>query len=149
MKIYFSHDSKFNKLIKKSCEAVLREEGFDSDAEVSFTLVSDAEIRDLNKQYRGLDKPTDVLSFPVNELNPDTNAMNLGDIIISIEAAARQASEYGHGIEREIAFLTIHSMLHLLGYNHENNRNEEKVMREKQTRILDKLGLKVTNGEQK
>jgi probable rRNA maturation factor len=142
MRIYFDNDSKFNQLIEQACTAVLAEEGYTNDAEVSFSLVSDAEIRELNKQYRGSDKPTDVLSFPMNELNPDTGAINLGDIIISLETAERQATEYGHSIERELAFLSVHSMLHLLGYEHEDDAGD-KAMREKQTRILNRLGLAI------
>jgi probable rRNA maturation factor len=141
MNIYFDEKSQYDELIKKCCEAVIAEENYAEEAEVSFTFVADEEIRELNSQYRGIDKPTDVLSFPINELNPDTNAINLGDIIISGETASRQAVEYNHSKEREIAFLTIHGMLHLLGYDHEESEEAEKNMREKQTNILDGLEL--------
>lgn len=135
-------------LIRKACTATLKLEGFNDPAEVSVTLVNDEMIRVMNNQFRRIDASTDVLSFPLGENgiyddNPETGAKMLGDIVISVEHALSQADLYGHGIEREIAFLTVHSMLHLLGYDHENGGLEKTIMREKEEKILDALGLAV------
>ena len=135
-------------LIRKACNSALNYEGFEDKAEVNVTLVNDDEIKELNNAFRGIDKSTDVLSFPLGEngeydINPETNALMLGDIVISVEHALKQAEEYGHSIDREIAFLTVHSMLHLLGYDHVNNETEEKEMFKKQEEILIKMGLGV------
>lgn len=134
-------------LVRKCCHAVLEEEGFDGLAEVSATFTDDERIRQLNKTYRYIDKSTDVLSFPLGEngvydINHDTGAKMLGDIVISVPHATAQAEEYGHSLEREIGFLTVHSMLHLLGYDHVNGGIEEVRMREKEETVLTKLGLK-------
>ncbi len=135
-------------LVRKACKAVLSEENFQFDAQVDVTFVDDREIKELNCQFRNLDKSTDVLSFPLGEdgiydKNPENDALMLGDVVISVDHAKYQADLYGHGIEREIAFLTVHSMLHLLGYDHVNNEREEKEMRKKQDVILEKMGLSV------
>lgn len=135
-------------LIRKACTATLKLEGFEDPAEVSVTLVNDETIRAMNNQFRRIDASTDVLSFPLGENgvyddNPETGAKMLGDIVISVEHAFSQADLYGHGIEREIAFLTVHSMLHLLGYDHENGGLEKTIMREKEEKVLDALGLAV------
>jgi len=133
-------------LIRKCCSAVLAYENFHEDAEVSVSFVNNKEIRNLNKDYRHKDRSTDVLSFPLGEdgvydLNNETCAYLLGDVVISLETAYKQAQIYGHSLEREIGFLTVHSMLHLLGYDHEINKLEERKMREKEEAILDKLGI--------
>ena len=133
-------------LIRKCCIAVLKYENFNEDAEVSVTFVDNNEIRQLNNEYRNIDKSTDVLSFPLGEngvydFNNETNAYLLGDIVISLETAKKQAKIYGHSVEREIGFLTVHSMLHLLGYDHETNKLDARNMREKEESILEKLGV--------
>ena len=133
-------------LVRRCCNAVLQCEGFEGPAEVSVTFTDDARIRSLNREYRNIDKSTDVLSFPLGEngnydLNLDTGAKLLGDIVISMDHARAQAEEYGHTLEREIGFLTVHSMLHLLGYDHVNGGLEEVRMREKEETVLTKLGL--------
>ena len=135
-------------LIRKACTATLKLEGFDDPAEVEVTLVNDDTIREMNGKFRNIDASTDVLSFPLGENgvydeNPETGAKMLGDIVISVEHAVSQAALYGHGIEREVAFLTVHSMLHLLGYDHENGGLEKTSMREKEEKVLDALGLAV------
>jgi probable rRNA maturation factor len=135
-------------LIRKACNAALAYEGFCDTAEINVTIVDDNEIKELNNSFRGIDKSTDVLSFPLGEngeydINPETDALMLGDIVISAEHALAQAEEYGHSIDREVAFLTVHSMLHLLGYDHVNNEAEEKEMFKKQEEILIKMGLGV------
>ena len=138
----------YRALIRKACNSTLKYEGFIDKAEINVTIVDDAEIQELNREFRDIDNSTDVLSFPLGEngeydLNPETNALMLGDIVISLEHAVNQAQMYGHGIDREIAFLTVHSMLHLLGYDHVHNETEEKEMFSKQEDILTKMGLGV------
>lgn len=135
-------------LIRKSCNATLKLEGIEESAEVDVTLVNDEDIRQMNSQFRNIDSATDVLSFPLGadgkfDTNPETCALMLGDIVISVDHALHQANLYGHGIEREIAFLTVHSMLHLLGYDHENGGLEQMTMREKEENVLEALGLAI------
>lgn len=137
-------------LIRRCCNAVLTTEDFKGAAEISVTIVDDEMIHDLNLKHRGIDKATDVLSFPLGingeyDINNDTGAQMLGDIVISIEHAVKQAELYGHSINREVAFLTVHSMLHLLGYDHEPGGLELVRMREKEEAVLTQLGL-VRNG---
>ena len=134
------------KKIKKCCKAALEEEGIRESAEVSLTTVTNSEISALNCEYRGKDSVTDVLSFPMSEndefdVDPETNRILLGDIVISVERAREQAAEYGHSFEREICFLATHSMFHLLGYYHEISAEEEKIMFDKQERVLKRLGI--------
>ncbi len=134
-------------LIRRCCHAVLNSEGFTQNAEVSVSFVSNSEIRSLNKVYRGKDSVTDVLSFPLTdsdgtmETSSETGFVLLGDIVISIETAVKQANIYGHSLDREIGFLTVHSMLHLLGYDHETSKLDERIMREKEEAVLEKLGI--------
>ena len=134
-------------LVRRCCHAVLVQENFEGSAEISVTFVDDEQIKELNKKHRDIDKSTDVLSFPLGEngkydVNPETGAKILGDIVISMETAVRQAEEYGHPLQREIAFLTVHSMLHLLGYDHVIGGLEAVHMREKEEAVLTQLGLK-------
>lgn len=134
-------------LIRRCCHAVLELEKFEGSAEVSVSFVDNAQIHELNKKYRDIDKPTDVLSFPLGEngvydKNPDTGAFLLGDIVISVEKAIEQAEEYGHTLQREIGYLTVHSMLHLMGYDHVDGGVEAVRMREKEENVLTNLGLK-------
>lgn len=135
-------------LIRKACNATIKFEEFEGSAEVDVTLVNDAQIKEMNYKFRNIDSATDVLSFPLGadgeyDENPETGAKLLGDIVISVEHALAQADLYGHGIEREVAFLTVHSMLHLLGYDHEAGGLEQTVMREKEEKVLEALGLAV------
>lgn len=134
-------------LVRRCCSAVLQMEEFIDPAEVSVTFVDNEQIRELNAEYRNKDSATDVLSFPLGEdgeydVNMETGALLLGDIIISVPRAIEQAEMYGHSLRREIGFLTVHSMLHLLGYDHENEGIEAVRMREKEEQVLNKLGLK-------
>lgn len=134
-------------LVRRCCNAVLRQENFEGSAEISVTFVNNEQIHKLNLEHRSIDRETDVLSFPLGEngvydINHDTGAKMLGDIVISIEKAFAQAEEYGHPLQREIAFLTVHSLLHLLGYDHENGGLEAVHMREKEESVLTQLGLK-------
>ena len=129
----------YEELIKKSVEGTLEYEGFEKNCEVSVTFTDDEGIRELNREYRDIDRPTDVLSFPMFD---EGDEVVLGDIVISLERARLQAEEYGHSIEREISFLCVHSCLHLLGYDHETGEDDEKIMFEKQHEILEKIGQK-------
>ncbi|MDD6022413.1 MAG: rRNA maturation RNase YbeY [Acutalibacteraceae bacterium] len=154
VKVIISRSSKIVKiptgirmLVRRCCHAVLVNEKFEGSAEISVRFVNDEEIQRLNKEYRNIDKSTDVLSFPLGEngvydINNDTGAKMLGDIVISIDHAVAQAEMYGHSLEREIGFLTVHSMLHLLGYDHEAGGLEAVRMREKEETVLTQLGFK-------
>ena len=154
IKVVISDDQKAVKvptgirlLIRRCCNAVLVNEGFDGSVEISVRFVDDEEIHALNLQYRNVDRSTDVLSFPLGEdgvydINYSTGAKMLGDIVISVEHAIEQAKTYGHSLQREIGFLTVHSLLHLPGYDHEAGGIEQVRMREKEETILTQLGLK-------
>jgi probable rRNA maturation factor len=132
-------------LIRRACIAVLREEKFRGDAEVSVTFVDNDQIRRLNAKFRDKDAETDVLSFPLGEngeydINPATGAKLLGDVVLSMEKAVAQAEEYEHSFEREVCYLTVHSMLHLLGYDH-MEAQEKAVMRMKEETVMKRIGL--------
>lgn len=132
-------------LVRRCCNAVLRMEEFKGSAEISVTFVNNAQIKDYNKQYRDKDMVTDVLSFGMGEngvydIDPDTGAQILGDVVISMEKAQEQALRFDHSLQREVGYLTAHSVLHLLGYDHEDNL-ERVHMREKEEYIMDQLGL--------
>ncbi|MCC0635434.1 rRNA maturation RNase YbeY [Clostridioides difficile] len=118
-------------------------EGYDDNYEVSLSFVDNKEIHELNREYRGVDRPTDVLSFPL--LSDDFEDVeleeeSLGDIVVSLERALEQSIEYNHSFEREVCFLICHSMFHLLGYDHDTDENT-KEMREKEEYILNKLNI--------
>ena len=137
-------------LIRRCCNAVLRLEKFPYPAEISVTFVNNEQIRELNHQYREKDVPTDVLSFPMGENgqydeNHDTGAKILGDIVLSMEKAVEQADRYGHTLEREVGYLCAHSMLHLLGYDHEQGGMDRVRMREKEEQVMTQLGLPSTS----
>lgn len=132
-------------LVRRCCNAVLKMEKFKDSAEISVTFVNNKQIKELNNQYRKQNSHTDVLSFPMGEngkydIDPETGAKILGDIVISMEKAVEQADFYGHGLQREVAYLTAHSTLHLLGYDHKDNL-ERVQMREKEELVMDQLGL--------
>lgn len=139
--------------IRRVCNHTLETEECDFNAQISLTLTDDAGIRAINQRERGIDRPTDVLSFPMIEFDaegngdgeyeydPESGLFVLGDIVISMETAVRQAAEYGHSLRREVCFLTAHSMLHLLGYDHVNDPEGERQMNQKQERILQDLGI--------
>ena len=133
--------------VEKACLETLKYEEFDEDCEISLSFVTNEEIHQINRQFRNVDAPTDVLSFPQltfeegEEADVNENGeIVLGDIIISVERAKEQAKEYGHGLKREIAFLTVHSMLHLLGYDHMEKDEEEDMFR-RQKEILEIAGI--------
>ena len=157
LRIYFdNHQDKLpltyrlKMLVREAVEATLDYEQFGNPAEVSVTFVDNAEIKDLNKKFRGINKATDVLSFPLFDYEgeseePPVDEMlgMLGDIVLSLEKAEAQAKEYGHSFEREVAFLTVHSMLHLLGYDHETGEEDEADMRARQRDVMKMMGLEV------
>ncbi|WP_073341063.1 rRNA maturation RNase YbeY [Caldanaerobius fijiensis] len=142
--VYITEELK--KLLIDVVESAAKSEGFE-DVEVSISIVDDEEIRKLNKEYRGIDRATDVLSFPMMDFEGDdaiiqeaTDIVMLGDIVISAERAKAQAADYGHSFEREMAFLTVHGMFHLMGYDHEKPE-DARVMRAKEEKILSELGI--------
>lgn len=124
-------------------EAVLKSEGYGEEAEVSVVFVDDKYIRSLNSEYRGIDSPTDVLSFAMLEgeaVPGQEEELILGDVVVSLQTAQRQAGEYGHSFRREVAYLTVHGVLHLLGYDHQEEEGREE-MRMKEEGILDRLNI--------
>ena len=134
-------------LIFASAEGALEFMGFIRDCDISVTVTDNVHIHELNREYRGVDRPTDVLSFPMYSFTDDDMPEEgpapivLGDIVISAERAKEQAVEYGHSFQREISFLTVHSVLHLLGYDHEVSEEAENEMFSLQDKIMDKLGI--------
>ena len=135
--------------LQQGLQAVAQLNALEEDAEVDVTIVDDEEIHALNRDYRGMDKPTDVLSFALDEEAEDSDEPELiggpeehlyGDIIISAETALRQAEEYGHGLEREMTYLAVHGMFHLLGYDHMTD-DDKAVMREMEEKIMKKVHL--------
>lgn len=152
-KVYITNAQKIVKipsglriLIRRACNGVLEHEGFEGTAEISVSFVDDEQIKELNTQHRNKPVSTDVLSFPLGEngeydINHETGAKMLGDIVISMEHAVMQSVQFGHSLQREVAFLTVHSMLHLLGYDHEAGGLEAVKMREKEEQTLEQLGL--------
>ena len=135
--------------IRSIVSCCLKLESLDFDCEVGVTFTDNEGIRELNREHRGIDKETDVLSFPMVEdvknitpfdKNPENGNIYLGDIVISVPKAVSQAEEYGHSVEREIAFLTVHSMMHLFGYDHMEDE-ERAVMRQHEEAVLSELGI--------
>lgn len=136
------------KLVISAITASLEVEGFAKNAEVNVTFVSDRKIKEINKNFRNINSSTDVLSFPLSDngiydINPENECAMLGDVIISVEHAVKQAEVYGHSIQREIAYLTVHSVFHLLGYDHIDEAEQKKIMREKEEEALSKIGLHI------
>ncbi len=165
MTIFFEKDTEeeiefdYESLIKRVIEKALEHEKCPFECEINLTITDNEKIRQINQEYRQLDVPTDVLSFPMAEFetpgdfspflgeekksmyfNLESGEFLLGDIVISLERAKEQAKEYGHSLERELAFLTAHSMFHLMGYDH-MEEEERAVMEEKQEKLLQELGI--------
>ena len=137
-------------LVAGALRAAFEYEGLEGDAEVSVTFVSDAGIHRFNREYRGIDRATDVLSFPLFEGGDVEDAFDgeeyqLGDVVLSLERARAQSELYGHSFEREVAFLCVHSALHLMGYDHERGESDEQDMRRRQRDIMKILGLEVSS----
>lgn len=141
-------DSQLETQLHMLVETLLQMEGQSPEAEISLTFVDDEQIRRLNRDYRGLDQPTDVLSFAMRESSDEEPAMAsdptfdvLGDVVISLETAERQSKDYGHSLRREIGYLTVHGVLHLLGYDHQTE-TERDLMRQKEEAVLRYANLK-------
>ena len=150
--IYFENSSgekvtyKLKMLVRKAILTTLEYEGEDTDCEVSVTFTDNEGIHAINKEYRNIDRPTDVLSFPQINYDEGEELMEgdmLGDIVLSLERAREQAEEFGHSFERECAFLCAHSTLHLLGYDHELSDEDDADMRRRQSEIMEKMGLSI------
>ena len=146
-KVYITNEQKdiavtqaLRGLIRRAVNGALRYEGFEKDAEVSVTLIDAEGIKELNAEYRDKDAVTDVLSFPIFDDTEDEMAV-LGDIVLCLSRADQQAKEYGHSFEREVAFLTVHSVLHLLGYEHETGEEDEREMFDRQKLIMEYLEI--------
>ena len=153
LRICFSADEKYTRnayaikrIVREAVRATLYYEKFDADAEISVSFVTNESIRKRNLEYREKDSATDVLSFPmytkeeIAEIVPEEeDTVVLGDIVLSLERAEEQAEELGHGFLREVAFLTIHSVLHLLGYDHELSPEEDEIQCAKQREILEAM----------
>jgi len=141
------------KLIRKAVKAALQAQSVEDDCLVNVMLTDDAGIHEINMEQRGVDRPTDVLSFPMNELtegafDPDeceydyeSDCLYLGDMVISLQRCAAQAEEFGHSFEREVSYLTVHSVLHLLGYDHMDEGEQKRRMREREDIIMALIGL--------
>ena len=135
-------------VIRKAAEKALLAEGIDIPCLISVMLTDEEGIRTVNREYRGVDRETDVLSFPLNELKPgefdpgicerdwETGAVMLGDMMISLPACEKQGEEFGHGFDREISYLTVHSVLHLLGYDHMDEEEQKRQMRAREKVIM-------------
>ena len=162
MTLYFEEEGKeelalsCEELAKEVAEAVLDDAGCPYETQMNLLLTDDGEIHRMNREFRGIDRPTDVLSFPMLEyqtpgdfsgfeeeedsFDPESGELLLGDIVISKDKVLRQAEEYGHSPKREFAFLIAHSMLHLFGYDH-MEEDERLVMEQKQREILERVGI--------
>ena len=161
MKVYFENGQelvpltyKLKMLVREAIEATLDYEQYGNPCEISGTFTDNEGIHSLNRQFRGVDRATDVLSFPLfdyegeSEEPPVDELMGmLGDIVLSLEQAEIQAEKYGHSFAREVAFLTVHSMLHLLGYDHETGEADEAEMRRRQSEIMEQMGLSVQSAD--
>lgn len=138
-------DCKMLEKMQKAGDFLMGEEGIDTDrAEISLTLVEPEEIKSLNAEYRNVDSVTDVLSFPQfedKEQMPSEGELCLGDVVICVERAQQQAEEYGHSFEREMVYLLVHSLLHLLGYDHMDD-DEKAIMREKEEHVMEHVNLR-------
>ena len=141
---------KLRGLVRKSVNAALKYEDFQRPCEVSVTFTDNEKIKELNAQYRSIDRATDVLSFPLFDDDfEDDEVLALGDVVLSLEKAEEQAKEYGHSFEREVAFLVVHSVLHLVGYDHETSEEDEKDMFFRQEEIMKLLKLERKTDEKK
>jgi probable rRNA maturation factor len=127
-------------LIERAAQAALAHQSQSLDSDLTFVLTDDIQLQKLNRDYLGIDAPTDVLSFPASESDPETGARYIGDIIISMPYAARSAEKAGHGLEAEVQLLVVHGVLHLLGHDHAE-ADEKARMWKAQAEILESLGL--------
>lgn len=155
LKVNFSNRQRKTKLpsntkdlVVSAIEASLLVENFKDDSEVNVTFVSDKTIKQINNEFRNINSATDVLSFPLGvdghyDVNPENGALMLGDVIISIDHAIAQSNLFGHSLDREIAYLTVHSLFHLLGYDHIDEGEDKKLMRKKEESALKLINLEI------
>lgn len=156
VRVYFENEQDkravteyLKRLVRRAIRTTLELEGFNRRCEISVTFTDNEGIHALNREYRKVDRPTDVLSFPQfdfygGETLPEGDeAVSLGDIVLSLERTEEQAREFGHSFSREAAFLTAHSVLHLLGYDHELGDREDADMRARQNEVMRRMGLEV------
>lgn len=147
-------DKEAEVLIRRAARAAWESFDYPFKGEVDITLTDNEGIREINREYREIDSATDVLSFPIEEfsegqppedvgmdIDPETGMLALGDMIISVERAREQAGEYGHSFDRECAYLTVHSMLHLVGYDHLDEGEQKKRMRHMEETVMTSMGL--------
>ncbi len=147
-------DKEAEGLIRRAARAAWESFDYPFECEVDITLTDNEGIREINREYREIDSATDVLSFPIEEfsegqppedvgmdIDPETGMLALGDMIISVERAREQAGEYGHSFDRECAYLTVHSMLHLVGYDHLDEGEQKKRMRHMEETVMTSMGL--------
>ena len=150
--VELAHEDEVRDLITRCAQQVLKSEGIDFDAFIDVTIVDGETIRQMNAEYRDKDAVTDVLSFPMYEFyngeaqeeleyDPEIDKVMLGDMILNYDRAVEQAADFGHSPERECGFLTVHSVLHLLGYDHEREEDDRLLMRGKEEENLTALGL--------
>jgi len=139
--IYIESEFPFpDHLLEGAVRAALDNQSADFDSELTIVLTDDSKIQELNRDYLGMDSPTDVLSFPASETDPETGSTYIGDIIISMPYAARSAEKAGHPVEAEVQLLVVHGVLHLLGHDHAKPREKAKMWKA-QAEILETLGL--------
>lgn len=141
------------KLVRRAAKAALKAQGVDEDCVINVMLTDDGGIHEINAEQRGVDAPTDVLSFPMNELTEgefdpemceedfESGKLLLGDMVLNLQRCAQQAAEFGHGYDREISYLTVHSVLHLLGYDHLDEGVRKRAMRAREDAIMEILGI--------
>ena len=141
------------KLVRRAAKAALKAQNVDADCTINVMLTDDEGIHAINLEQRGIDAPTDVLSFPMNELEEgafdadaceydfETEKCLLGDMVLDLERCAKQGAEYGHGFDRELSYLTVHSVLHLLGYDHLDEGERKRAMRAREDAIMEIIGL--------
>jgi len=127
-------------LLERAAQAALTHESESLDCELSIVLTDDARLQELNRDYLGIDAPTDVLSFPASETDPETGERYIGDILISIPRAQSQAAAAGHAVESEVQLLVVHGVLHLLGHDHGEPEDKSRMWKS-QAEILESLGL--------
>ena len=139
--------AKEKELIRGAIKYTLAGEMYERSCEVAVAIVTEEKIRALNAKYRNVDSVTDVLSFPDGTADPETGVISLGDVVICAKRAYEQAQDFGHSFERELAYLTSHSVLHLLGYDHVDSEEDDRIMRRKQNEVMEKMGLEVRDGD--
>ncbi|HXF86339.1 MAG TPA: rRNA maturation RNase YbeY [Anaerolineales bacterium] len=139
--IHIESDFPFSEeLLRRAAATTLEHQAAPPQAELSIVLTDDARLQELNREYLGMDAPTDVLSFPASETDPETGAPYLGDILISIPYAAKSAEKAGHSLEAEVQLLVVHGVLHLLGHDHAKPAEKARMWKA-QREILTRLGL--------